>query len=52
VIEGFTSAWANPELDRFMAWLHPAVALLQPVTKSIHGKAAARVELAKLPYVP
>ena len=48
VIEGFTHAWAHPDLNRFMALLHPDVVLLQPVTKPIHGKAAARAEFAKL----
>ena len=48
VVAGFTRAWAHPDLDRFMALLHPDVVLLQPVTKPIHGKAAARAEFAKL----
>jgi ketosteroid isomerase-like protein len=48
VIEGFTHAWAHPDLDRFMALLHPDVLLLQAVTKPIHGKEAARAEFAKL----
>jgi ketosteroid isomerase-like protein len=48
VIEGFTAAWAHPDLERFMALLHPQVVLLQPVTKPIHGKDAARAEFARL----
>lgn len=48
VIEGFTAAWARPELERFMALLHPEVRLLQPVTKPIVGRDAARVEFGKL----
>jgi ketosteroid isomerase-like protein len=48
VIDGFTAAWAHPDLDRFMALLHPDVLLLQPVTKPIHGRDAARAEFAKL----
>jgi ketosteroid isomerase-like protein len=48
VIAGFTDAWAHPELERFMALLHPDVCLLQPVTKPIVGRAAARAEFAKL----
>lgn len=27
VIAGFTAAWAHPELERFMALLHPQVRL-------------------------
>ena len=48
MIDGFTHAWANPDLDRFMALLHPDVLLLQPVTKPIHGRDAARAEFSKL----
>jgi ketosteroid isomerase-like protein len=48
VADGFAYAWANPDLDRFMALLHPDVTLLQPVTKPIRGREAARVEFAKL----
>jgi ketosteroid isomerase-like protein len=48
VIEGFTRAWAHPDLDRFMALLHPEVRLLQPVTKPILGREAARVEFGRL----
>ncbi|MBM4267226.1 MAG: nuclear transport factor 2 family protein [Deltaproteobacteria bacterium] len=44
----FAAAWASPELDRFIALLHPNVRLLQPVTKPIVGRAAAREEFAKL----
>jgi ketosteroid isomerase-like protein len=48
VAEGFAYAWANPDLDRFMALLHPDVTLLQPVTKPIRGREAARAEFTKL----
>jgi ketosteroid isomerase-like protein len=48
VIAGFTAAWAQPELERFMALLHPNVRLLQPVTKPIVGRDAARAEFRKL----
>jgi ketosteroid isomerase-like protein len=48
VVAGFTAAWAYPQLDRFVALLHPDVTLLQPVTKPIRGRAAARAEFAKL----
>lgn len=48
VVEGFTAAWAHPDLERFMALLHPDVLLLQPVTKPIRGKEAARVEFGRL----
>ncbi len=48
VIDGFTEAWAHPDLERFMALLHPDVRLLQPVVKPIVGKAAAREEFAHL----
>lgn len=48
VVAGFTRAWAEPDLDRFMALLHPDVTLLQPVTKPIRGRDAARVEFARL----
>jgi ketosteroid isomerase-like protein len=48
VVEGFTAAWAHPDLERFMALLHPDVLLLQPVTQPIRGKAAARVEFGEL----
>ena len=48
MVERFALAWANPELDRFMALLHPEVCLLQPVTKPIRGREAARREFARL----
>jgi ketosteroid isomerase-like protein len=44
----FAAAWASPELDRFIALLHADVRLLQPVTKPVVGRAAAREEFAKL----
>ena len=46
--EKFAAAWAAPQLDRFIALLHPNVRLLQPVTKPILGRAAAREEFARL----
>ena len=48
VVAGFTEAWAHPELERFMALLHADVRLLQPVTKPIVGREAARAEFRKL----
>lgn len=48
VVEQFTYAWANPQVDRFIELLHPDVCLLQPVTKPIRGREAARAEFAKL----
>lgn len=48
VVERFAAAWANPNLDRFMELLHPDVVLLQPVTKPIRGRDAARTEFARL----
>jgi ketosteroid isomerase-like protein len=48
VAAGFTRAWGAPDLDRFMALLHPDVTLLQPVTKPIRGREAARVEFGRL----
>ena len=48
VIDGFTAAWAHPDLERFMALLHPEVRLLQPVVKPIVGATAARTEFARL----
>lgn len=48
VAEGFAAAWANPQLDRFIELLHPDVRLLQPVTRPIVGRAAARQEFARL----
>ena len=44
----FAAAWAAPQLDRFIDLLHPNVTLLQPVTKPIRGRAAAREEFARL----
>ena len=48
VAELFIAAWANPQLDRFIELLHPDVRLLQPVTKPIVGREAARREFARL----
>ena len=48
IIDGFTRAWADPDVDRFVALLHPDVLLLQPVTKPIHGREAGRREFARL----
>lgn len=48
VADRFAHAWAHPQLDRFIELLHPDVCLLQPVTKPIRGRAAARAEFAKL----
>ena len=48
VIDGFARAWASPEIERFMALLHPDVILLQPVTKPIRGRDAAREEFTRL----
>jgi ketosteroid isomerase-like protein len=48
VIEKFTHAWAHPEVDRFVQLLHPQVRLLQPVTKPILGRDAARREFTRL----
>ncbi len=48
MVERFTRAWASPQLDRFMELLHPEVLLLQPVTKPIRGREAARTEFARL----
>ena len=48
VIDGFTAAWANPDLDRFMALLHPDVAAAARDEAGIHGRDAARAEFAKL----
>ena len=48
VIEGFTRAWARPRVDDFVALLHPDVILLQPVTKPIRGREAARAEFTRL----
>lgn len=46
--ERFAAAWANPQLDRFIELLHPDVRLLQPVTRPIVGREAARQEFARL----
>lgn len=48
VVEQFTQAWANPRLERFIELLHPDVCLLQPVTKPIVGREAARAEFSRL----
>jgi len=48
VVERFAFAWANPQLERFMELLHPDVLLLQPVTRPIRGRAAARAEFSRL----
>ena len=48
VAEQFAAAWATPQLERFVALLHPDVRLLQPVTKPIVGRQAAREEFARL----
>ncbi len=48
VVERFARAWAHPHLDDFTALLHRDVRLLQPVTKPIIGRDAARVEFARL----
>jgi ketosteroid isomerase-like protein len=46
--ERFAAAWASPELERFVALLHPDVRLLQPVTRPIVGREAARREFSRL----
>lgn len=46
--ERFAAAWAAPQLDRFIELLHENVRLLQPVTRPIVGRAAARAEFARL----
>src|SRR5262245_32662014 len=48
IVDGFTRAWATPQLERFIELLHPDVRLLQPVTRPIIGRAAARAEFARL----
>jgi ketosteroid isomerase-like protein len=48
VIDGFARAWAHPRVEDFVALLHPEVTLLQPVTKPIHGRDAARAEFTRL----
>ena|SRR6185369_2555233 len=46
--ERFAAAWARPRLETFVELLHPEVRLLQPVTKPILGREAARREFARL----
>lgn len=46
--ERFAAAWASPRLERFVELLHPDVRLLQPVTRPIVGRQAARAEFARL----
>jgi hypothetical protein len=46
--ERFTRAWAQPRLETIVELLHPDVRLLQPVTKPIVGREAARAEFARL----
>jgi ketosteroid isomerase-like protein len=48
VLAGFANAWAHPRVERFVELLHPDVRLLQPVTKPILGREAARREFARL----
>lgn len=48
VVERFAAAWANPRVERFVELLHPDVVLLQPVTRPIRGREAARAEFARL----
>ena len=48
VVTAFTGAWAAPQVDRFVALLHPDVTLLQPVTAPIRGRDAGRAEFTKL----
>ncbi|HZR82235.1 MAG TPA: nuclear transport factor 2 family protein [Candidatus Binatia bacterium] len=48
VAERFARAWASPDVDRFAELLHPDVLLLQPVTRPIRGREAARAEFARL----
>ena len=48
VAEGFARAWATPQVEQFVALLHPDVRLLQPVTKPIVGRQAAREEFTRL----
>jgi ketosteroid isomerase-like protein len=48
VVERFTFAWAHPCVDGFVELLHPDVLLLQPVTRPIRGRAAARAEFTRL----
>ncbi len=44
----FAEVWAEPQLDRFVALLHEDVCLRQPVTPTVHGRAAAREEFRRL----
>jgi hypothetical protein len=48
VAERFAAAWATPRLATFIELLHPDVRLLQPVTKPIIGREAAREEFSRL----
>jgi len=48
VVEHFTKAWAKPRVETFVELLHPDVRLLQPVTKPILGREAARAEFTRL----
>ncbi len=46
--EQFADAWAHPEVDRFVALLHPEVRLMQPVTPTVQGRDDAREEFRRL----
>jgi hypothetical protein len=46
--ERFAAAWAQPQVERFAELLHPDVRLLQPVTRPILGRDAAREEFSRL----
>ena len=48
VAERFREAWDVPQVDRFVALLHPDVRLLQPVTPTIDGRENAREEFRRL----
>lgn len=48
IVRRFTSAWARPNVDDFVALLAPDVRLLQPVTPPVIGRAAARREFGRL----
>ena len=48
VSERFREAWDVPDVDRFVALLHPDVRLVQPVTPTIVGRDAAREEFRRL----
>jgi len=48
LVERFALAWASPRVERFVELLHPDVRLLQPVTKPIVGREAARREFSRL----